>query len=347
MKNSIRSIFEPIDRSMGFSRAQRKEIRKRTRRMPASTWRSVGMVPLIILASFVWFGVCVPLVIRAIPLKFALAQPGAITTVMVLIFSVTSIAMAGFCMLIFRWEARPRLLRALQGMGYELCGVCGHQLRGLSDEQPRCPECGAQRARAVCPHCQRETPFRSGAGRSCPHCLSEFEAPVRPPANMKPNRLYVDPRLLKHIGPLARRQLREKIRHGLSTRRRLALIVLYTWAVGMIAAGTVVLIFALSGHFDHLLVQPHGETLAVTVPIVLLLLGAASLIVARIGRAPTTRRLLCEEGHEVCLSCGYWLDLEPAELGECPKCHAPREAGPHRTRRDIGREQPAAGRSSV
>ena len=45
-----------------------------------------------------------------------------------------------------RWRfSRRATYAALQEMGYNVCLRCGYWLRGLGDNEMRCPECGWQR----------------------------------------------------------------------------------------------------------------------------------------------------------------------------------------------------------
>ncbi|MDY7110095.1 MAG: hypothetical protein SYC29_15800 [Planctomycetota bacterium] len=42
--------------------------------------------------------------------------------------------------------AAPACWRALRERGFEVCLNCGYWLRGLPEDEDRCPECGAKRA---------------------------------------------------------------------------------------------------------------------------------------------------------------------------------------------------------
>jgi len=43
------------------------------------------------------------------------------------------------------WMYRHEIRLAMRALGFELCLECGYWLKGLPDDEPRCPECGAER----------------------------------------------------------------------------------------------------------------------------------------------------------------------------------------------------------
>ncbi len=47
--------------------------------------------------------------------------------------------------LVGRFAWKPRVHTALRKLGYDVCRRCGYWLRGLSDAEDRCPECGHAR----------------------------------------------------------------------------------------------------------------------------------------------------------------------------------------------------------
>ncbi len=47
--------------------------------------------------------------------------------------------------LVGRFSWKPRVYIALRQLGYDVCRRCGYWLRGLSDAEDRCPECGHTR----------------------------------------------------------------------------------------------------------------------------------------------------------------------------------------------------------
>ena len=106
---------------------------------------------------------------------------------------------------------RSQLLRALQSMGYEVCGHCGYSLRGLGEDTLHCPECGADRQQCVCPHCKATLPFRGARGMTCPKCGHHLIEAVAEPVSWLIRWLgypTADPRLRKAMPGSARRALR-------------------------------------------------------------------------------------------------------------------------------------------
>lgn len=131
-------LFQYAPPDLKLSRAERREVRRRTWRLyratpisliislAAATLLGLAYGALLLLIDRVSLGTVYPIVVVAGPLVVV-----ALTWLV--------IAVAG------RWIYGKAQRLALRQMGFDVCAQCGYWLRGLGDDVTNCPECGAAR----------------------------------------------------------------------------------------------------------------------------------------------------------------------------------------------------------
>lgn len=321
----IHGYFDP---ALELSRKQRREVWRRARRLPGSPWRYVG---LLVLSPSLFLGMAAASVWATIwaGLRGGLDAFGSLGWSMISLACFVSAIMlsAVVTWLYVRRAWRSQLLRALQSMGYEVCGRCGYSLRGLAEDTLQCPECGADREQCVCPHCKARLPFRGARGMTCPECGHELTEGVPEPISWLIRWLgypTADPRLHRAMPGSARRALRRRALVACAWWDRLLIVV---FGVIFLAPFVIVVYLAACLQFGlHESLWATGEW----VFYVFFVAWAATFVGAWAGLGRVygrpLRRALRQEGYEVCIRCGHWLrDLSDREQ-RCPVCGAPREA---------------------
>ena len=145
-------VFDYVDPQLNLSRAERRRVRRivwNARNMPElrslqpgrRLWFTKG-------TTFRWADLMIALIPAAVsmviilPLFFWKPGPGwSIFPTILLQMTASWILLA----LVGRFGWKPRVHIALGQLGYDVCRRCGYWLRGLSDAEDRCPECGHAR----------------------------------------------------------------------------------------------------------------------------------------------------------------------------------------------------------
>ena len=329
MRMKWRWLFgDHIDPALKLTREQRREVKGRAHRLSGTAWRRYGDLVLLILIMFV------PMPIAGLLVEIgeggrtdvAFAEWCALAIFVVWLPLSPFIWVVAHAVFAYRCR-RPYVFMALQSMGYEVCGRCGYRLRGLGEGATRCPECGEERSHCMCPHCGTTLPFRSARGMRCPQCghgLGEA-VPLSFPWLARWNGyLTVDRRLRKELPRTQRRALRRRVLAASRWWQRLLIAIF--WAVLLVP--TVLVAYQAA----YLIIGRHEDLWATNewLTLIVITAWAGSVIAARAGLGfaygRPVRRLLREEGYEVCIRCGYWLrDLTDKEQ-RCPVCGAPRQA---------------------
>ncbi len=258
---------------------------------------------------------------------------GLTSAVLVLLYLILGMS------IVLRCRYRPCLYKAARWQGLEVCTECGYSLRGLDDEVRNCPECGTRRERLNCPRCEGKMAFLDGRGVTCEECGYSRTGVPFPPLIPKfgPWRdyLWIDPKLFVVISRSELWQLRRHVLAQLGF-RQLAIIVTVVAILLLLLLYCAIMGdrgFSLAsenpGSISSLYVIPTLHVLAVGT----LMFGSVVVLFKMIGRVygRPLRRLIREEGYEVCVWCGHWLVDMRADAKECPACGTVREGmGPRK-----------------
>ena len=141
-------FFDYVDPQLNLSREQRRVVRRLVwkardlRQTPAHAWGR----------RFRWIELLTPLIppavmaVVAVTMLFSTFFTGwPILLLIAVQMTVTWILFA----LVGRISWKPRVHSALGELGYDVCRRCGYWLRGLTDAEHRCPECGQEKTHQV------------------------------------------------------------------------------------------------------------------------------------------------------------------------------------------------------
>ena len=144
-------VFDYVDPQLNLSRAERRRVRRivwNARNMPELHSLQRSRLWFTKETSFRWNDLMIALIPAAVsmvvilPLFFWKPGPGwSIVPAILLQITASWILLA----LVGRFNWKPRVYIALRQLGYDVCRRCGYWLRGLSDAEDRCPECGHAR----------------------------------------------------------------------------------------------------------------------------------------------------------------------------------------------------------
>ena len=320
-------IGDHIDPSLGLTREERREVRCRVHKLCGTAWRRYGDLVLLILIMFAPAWIVWPLtgIDERGQADVTFADSCAVTIFLVWMPLSPFIWVVANAIFAYRCR-RPYVFKALQSLGYEVCGRCGYRLHGLDEAETRCPECGEPRSTCTCPHCGKALPFRTARGMRCPECGQGFDQPVPVPSlwlGRSTAYLTVDRRLRKALSRAERRGLRRRVLAGLRWWQRLLIATLWTllfMPIGLVAYQAAYLLMGLQED----LLTINNWIIGIVITVWLGVLIAVRLGLGGIYSRPL-RRLLRQGGYEVCMRCGCWLrDLTDDEQ-QCPVCGAPRE----------------------
>ena len=148
-------FFDYVDRELNLSREERRRVRRLAwkardlRELQAPRLgRSSVLMRLTGGRPFRWVDLMIALVpptamlLVLLPVFFSMHfTVWSLIPTLVVQMTVTWILIA----LLGRISWKPRVNSALRQLGYDVCRRCGYWLRGLSDAEDCCPECGHAR----------------------------------------------------------------------------------------------------------------------------------------------------------------------------------------------------------